>query len=501
MSAKDNIKQDLAIYFSFAVLATIFLYLFSYGTSWLFPTYGGDSGIFIVVGKAMVKGKILYKDIFDHKGPILFFINALGYSLGGIKGIFFIQIINLTIIQILIYRITLLFQSSRLLALIPVAGMYILFASSIDDGDVSEEYSIPFVLYSLYVFIKYILSGNDKHPPIYALIYGASLMVIALIRLNNGVAIGCIILAILIQLLREKQYQNLLQNILYFLLGSFIVFALTSIYFIINGAFGEFIYATFTFNFKYSGAYPRPPWLSQPEIIKHITSSFATILLYITLIIYRKKLNTTFIIASVLIGIFTVISIRIGGSLIHYQMLNIVPWILSLILIIQIVKDKDIKQYLKVLSVVLALLLGAYNAYVARRIIFIYSLSHNTEELYNSFAMRIDKKYVHSIIPLEERNSVYAYNVRAGWFLETDILPSYKYFTNQELWIMVDKEEVYGGINNYLETTPPLWIVLPQYHQISWMKGLEDNTILKSMIENDYHLVGRDTDYLYYRYK
>lgn len=502
MVFKYNTKQDFAIYFLFVVLATFFLYLFSYGTSWLYPTYGGDSSIFIVVGKAIIEGKILYKDIFDHKGPILFFINALGYSLGGIKGIFFLQIINLTIIQILIYRISLLFHPSRLLAIIPIVGMYILFASSIDDGDVSEEYSIPFVLLSLYFFIKYCISSKDYiHPPVYAFIYGISLMFIALIRLNNGVAIGCIVLAVIVQLIIKKHYKNLFKNIYFFILGAFLIFILTSIYFIVNDAFDEFIYATFIFNYKYSGAYPRPSLLSQPEIIKHITSSFASILLYISLIIYRKKLSQPFIVASVLIGILTVVSIRIGGSLIHYQMLNIVPWVLSLNLIILILKDDSIKKHLKISTAACALILSMYYVYVARKIIFIYNRSHNTHELYNSFAVRIDKKYVHDLIPVEERNSVYGYNVRGEWFLETDILPSYKYFTNQELWIMVDREEIYNGINNYIEKTPPLWIILPQYHQISWMKGLDDNPVLKEKIECDYNLAGHDTDYLYYRHK
>lgn len=39
----------------------------------------GDATIFEYFGYAMSKGDILYIDIFDHKGPIIFFINYLGY--------------------------------------------------------------------------------------------------------------------------------------------------------------------------------------------------------------------------------------------------------------------------------------------------------------------------------------------------------------------------------------------------------------------------------------
>ena len=41
----------------------------------------GDSSIFIFFGKAITLGKDAYRDYFDHKGPILFYINALGYFL------------------------------------------------------------------------------------------------------------------------------------------------------------------------------------------------------------------------------------------------------------------------------------------------------------------------------------------------------------------------------------------------------------------------------------
>ena len=38
-------------------------------------------------GFAMTKGDVPYLNIFDHKGPVIFFLNYLGYALAGPFGI------------------------------------------------------------------------------------------------------------------------------------------------------------------------------------------------------------------------------------------------------------------------------------------------------------------------------------------------------------------------------------------------------------------------------
>ena len=42
-----------------------------------------DSSVFITAGRAIASGKIMYKEIFDHKGLYLHFINALGALISG----------------------------------------------------------------------------------------------------------------------------------------------------------------------------------------------------------------------------------------------------------------------------------------------------------------------------------------------------------------------------------------------------------------------------------
>ena len=65
------------------LLSAGFVYYFSGTTSPVIPDYyGDDSAVFQVVGKAWTNGKIPYIQAFDHKGPFIFFVEALGYLIG-----------------------------------------------------------------------------------------------------------------------------------------------------------------------------------------------------------------------------------------------------------------------------------------------------------------------------------------------------------------------------------------------------------------------------------
>ena len=46
-----------------------------------------DASIFEYFGYAMNNGELMYANLFDHKGPVIFIVNYLGYLIGGSLGI------------------------------------------------------------------------------------------------------------------------------------------------------------------------------------------------------------------------------------------------------------------------------------------------------------------------------------------------------------------------------------------------------------------------------
>ena len=74
----NKIKKYKEYIFLFIVVCALCL-LVLYSS----PLYKGlpdiDSSVFQVMGKGMLENKIMYKELFDHKGPIVYIINSLAF--------------------------------------------------------------------------------------------------------------------------------------------------------------------------------------------------------------------------------------------------------------------------------------------------------------------------------------------------------------------------------------------------------------------------------------
>ena len=58
-----------------------------------------DANAFFTMGKSLFSGEVLYRDVFDHKGPVLHLIYGIGFLLDhtGFTGIFLLEIAALAV--------------------------------------------------------------------------------------------------------------------------------------------------------------------------------------------------------------------------------------------------------------------------------------------------------------------------------------------------------------------------------------------------------------------
>lgn len=495
----DFIKKITPV-FIFLVISVLFIFCFSFSTSPLYDYFGYDSGIFMLVGKAVASGKVMYVDIFDHKGPVLFFIEALMMKIGGVTALFIFQIINLTFILYIIYRICLLFSFPKKYLFIPIGFIIVLLACFFEGGNLTEEYSLTFLLICLWLGCKYILSPEEKHPPKYAFVYGAVFTIVAFIRLTNNAGLSGMIAAIVIFLLYNKEWKNLLQNIGTFILGGLLAGLLICSYFFINDAFDEMIYATFTFNFKYAETFSNSFRWSLKDIIYQIRVWGPNVFVLFTLLfysVYNKEKNFKLILIVALMTIFTGIALNMGLRTDHYMMLNVLPSLLGTILFVKVLVDKKINVSVKVFLTIIILALSLYFAKKTLKIKMVYESNRNHT---GWFYYDLDKDLVKRLIPVEDRDSVFGYNLMSNWYLETNILPPFRFYTSQEIWARTDSL-VYDETNKYLETTPPKWIVIPNPELATSTRGVNSNPVLGRILESDYELKGEDSNHKYYKRK
>ena len=63
-----------------------------------------DSSVFNYVARVILNGGMPYRDTFDHKGPLIYLIDALGQLIHESLGLWFIELITIFFIFLLAYK-------------------------------------------------------------------------------------------------------------------------------------------------------------------------------------------------------------------------------------------------------------------------------------------------------------------------------------------------------------------------------------------------------------
>lgn len=434
---KKTLQEILII--SFLILLSV-LYLLIYSTSTT-PLLGlpmeGDSAIFQTIGKYWLQGKIPYVDLWDSKGPIIFFINAVGYYLTGSSlGIFFIQIVNLTVTCYFILKIYRQEFDSKVSTLLLIIALVVL-TFVYEGGNLTEEYALPLLTASFYCFIKWsnqVAAGITVHNPGWTFLYGVCFGFCLLTRVTNAVGLCVGIVVICAYLVINKQWKNILQNIVYFCVGLLLIIVPFVIYFWINGALYEMVYGTILYNIGYAGA---STFQLSSFGISEIVCYLGCYSLYIIsgISFFKDKERRIESILWILVaGITQLWLLRCFGYK-HYSMINVPYFCIAMTKLHRLYKlaGGTWRKRCVQLTVLLMILIGfaglAKETFDSIQMFKSYYSDEGEQSITAGDAMIAMVKR----IPEEDRDSFVAYNCYTGLYLQTDICPCYRYFTLQSL--------------------------------------------------------------------
>jgi formylglycine-generating enzyme required for sulfatase activity len=106
----------------------------------------------------MLNGKLLYLDVWSHKQPVVYLLNALAIWLGGpdVRSVVLLQRILLVVSVITLYSILVIALRSRLTALIGALFFLILFTqpSLLENGNLTEQYAVTFSLLGVWLAVN-----------------------------------------------------------------------------------------------------------------------------------------------------------------------------------------------------------------------------------------------------------------------------------------------------------------------------------------------------------
>lgn len=481
MIKKYGRANEVYWYIFLCVASFVFLSVFSTYTSPFTKMQGDDAAFFRLVGQGMTKGMLPYRDFFDMKGPYMFLIEYISQLICfGRMGCFVYQLMNLTVIFCVLDKIHMvtginLKYTHRFFLLLPYSWIM---AATFEGGNLTEEFSLPFLLICLYCGVRYFTNPNlQTHPAFYAFIYGICFGVISLIRITNAVTICALILGILITLILKKSYKNIWHNALAFLCGSFFAITPAVVYCIYNGILIEMVEAVFLFGFTYAKEGGLINWFfKDPAKLIFVLPMLLPIV--ITFVTSYKNNAIKWLILLDTICLAVVVSM--GNCYPHYFTLVIPHLAFGFVMVAHDIgcenqRRKTVRNYA---CIVCICLLSLSWMILLRCGYFI--ISALTDRWVDYDAIAIAER-----IPEEDHSSVYTYGVRSHWYTETGLYPCIKYCDWQDHYIALNPN-IEEELVMIFSADPPKWIIT---------ENEEHPAFLNTVLTRQYHLFEHNDSY------
>lgn len=429
-------KKEIKDYIICLCAAAVLISSFSSSTSPFYSIfygdyYGNSSSTALLVGKAWLSGNIPYGDLFVTGGPLYYIIQSLGWFLGGRSGVFGIQIFNMSIILFLLQCLfKLLLQKESCWSLVVISAVGI--AATLSGGNSKEEYCLTL---SLLLFV-YILKTEieDKFSWKSAVVTGLLASAVIGINITSGAMIYAIIFYVIFILFWKRGWRTGIQalgRILFIMILCFIPFF---VYFYLQNYLWDMIQGTFFYPIRSLVA----EGLNLILLLHKLIKSLPFLLLFIIGIIIFRVLKLKKGILYTFLGLSFFIFGILGDGNWHLYLIGSFALSLSLSLVWKYF-DGAFKKI--GIGVLIVCMLGIYTTPIIR---------------YGSFVLTDDVsgyknlgKDLKTYCKENNTDEVFMVDVPAFIYLAADVLPDYKYFSQQSEYEKIDSS-IRKKINRYV---------------------------------------------------
>lgn len=482
----QNVKTgNMKIYITLMLLSIAFITVFSTSTSPLLAgkVLGVDSSIFMVIGKNWAQGLLPYVTAWDHKGPMIFLANAIGYLLtGNHLGVYLVQILCLFITLLYTYKSFRLFQSTGHSLAFTVLILLAL-AINYETGNLVEEYILPLMAAFYYFVLKHLyIDHEDKKSLIYVAFLGGVILAFSFLsRLTNalGVCLGCLVL--FIYLIREKQYEKAGKAVIAFFAGFALLALPVIIYFYVNDALYEMWYASTIFNVTNSqvvgGRIVESPFYVMYYFLKFIHGFL--LLIPVAWLFKKKSYKDAW--TWLVLAVGPLMWIAPSTLYAHYGMIILPLSTVAIILLLNLRKQTPDSTMGKSVKYIIS----AFGLYV---------LASVAAELPGQLRIMASKPIQYADVDdwFDEYNidkdSFLAYNYDWTIYLNRDITPPMKFFFGQDAEMRVD--ELVEKVRDEFDAAHVKWVVIG--HPITHAQ-------IQEFIDSHYTLVATGKECKLYR--
>ncbi len=209
-----------------------------------------DYGIFSYIGQQILLGKLPYKDAWDHKPPAIFYLDALGLWVGhdlrwGIWVMEFISLITAIWCSYILMK--------KLWGVLPALFGTVIWLYGLNltlqGGNSTEEYPLPFHFLALFLFLKLAESPENLLANLFVgLAFGISF----LFRANNAMVEIVVILTLLVLQILQRNFRIILKQSIWIATGALLPILVTVVYFWMQNLLKEMFSASILYNIAYS---------------------------------------------------------------------------------------------------------------------------------------------------------------------------------------------------------------------------------------------------------
>lgn len=471
--------------------------LFTESTSPLFSGWGYDSAMFQTMGKYWAEGYLPYVDLYDHKGPMIFLINALGYALDGRNGVYIIQVLGIALSEAIACRL-LADRLGRRKALALALLLPLVLAANWQEGNTTEEYILPLLFGSYALMARWcgdLAEGRFAHKAGAAFVYGLCFGFALMTRVTNalGVCLGVAFITVLLAV--KGEWKNLLANAGAFLLGAAVPVLPFCVYFAAHGALYDMWYGTLLYNLDYlsSSGLPKPEGLVQLLVLVRLyLPGWCLIGAALWKLASRERARERRRRLAALLWLL----VAAGNTLFLYTLNSYAHYGIVLLpffyLAIGELAEADSRPGQRKLSAGLAVCMTAA------------VLLSSGLRVYKNYTVRLPPSAYEEIvdygdgyeelvamIPREGRDSFVAFNCPRRLYLEQELRPAFRFFTLQQ-WMMDNSP----GLRETMET---------EFRQagIQWVLSFDAdrvNTTARELLEEGYELVAQSPHQVYKLY-
>ena len=486
------IKNKNYKYYLYCLLLSSIIILFTSKCSYLYKFNDWvDANAFFTVGKSMMNGVIPYRDLFEQKGLILYIIYGIGYLLSNttFHGIFIIEVISFSIFLYYAYKIIdLYFDKKYAIIMLPIISILITTSRVFIKGGSCEELTLPFLMVSLYYFIKHFKEKELSTKEI--IINGIMSGIVFMMKYSIvGLFIG-FVLCIFIDYLIKKDIKKAFIFSLKYLICFLIPIILCCIYLYFNNSLIDFYNTYFKFNVliysehNYIGILDKIVSILVTFIYSLIHSgNLYLIILLIMMYLYSFKVNKEKRLSIYLVIIFITSGcfIYFGNSHPYYALALTVFIVISLINLFYIFR-KYIDNFIKLkyywLIILLIIPLCYFNANYKKELYY-------SEEDYFQFKYR-------DYINKNSNATLLNYGaLDVGVYTVTGIIPNVKYFELQNIYYK-DFPDNLDEMDSYIKNKKIDYIVYVTRDKDKYTKEELDNYHIPDFVYDNYEIVYKD---------